>query len=131
MTLVSSNVPAQAGCRRSAGLLRRWGPHLGVLALIMPVVVLMVPIYAFPTLDLFAQSLEAPEWTFANYRRAFGDPSFLPVMERTFGLVAQVTLLSALIGYPIAYAMLRLSGRWRKILMVMIVLPAWTSVLVR
>src|SRR3546814_891339 len=46
-------------------------------------------------------------------------------------IAAIATLLALLIGYPIAYAMMRAPKRWRFALLMMVILPFWTSFLIR
>src|SRR5262249_45539134 len=57
--------------------------------------------------------------------------SLWQLLGHTFVLAAEVTLACVLLGYPIAYAMLMASERWQAIITLLIVLPMWTSVLVR
>jgi spermidine/putrescine transport system permease protein len=67
--------------------------------------------------------------TFEHYRR-FLDPLYLTVLWRTVVLAAGCTVLCLLIGYPVAYTLAR-SGRWKNLLLFLIVVPLWTSFLVR
>jgi putative spermidine/putrescine transport system permease protein len=92
---------------------------------------LMLPTYAYPMLQLLAESLDAPAWSGANYASVFNDPAFWPVLSRTFVMSGQITLLCGVIGYPVAYAMLRAPARWRALITLAVVLPLWTSTLVR
>lgn len=56
---------------------------------------------------------------------------FIDVFTRTFGISAAVTALCILLGYPVAYLLAQLSQRVANMLMIFILLPFWTSVLVR
>jgi putative spermidine/putrescine transport system permease protein len=103
----------------------------GSLWLVSAALALMLPTYAYPMLQLLAESLNAPDWSGANYAAVFDDPAFWPVLTRTFVMSGQVTLLCGLVGYPVAYAMLRASPRWRALITLAVVLPLWTSTLVR
>jgi putative spermidine/putrescine transport system permease protein len=82
-------------------------------------------------IGLFGSSLNAPDLSLQYFVDAFTDPSFVPVLTRTFTIALQVTLCVAILGYPVAYAMLLAPERWRKVIAVLIVLPIWTSTLVR
>lgn len=64
-----------------------------------------------------------------SYARFF-DPLYLRILARTVWLAALTTLLSAAIGYPVAYAIAG-AGRWKHALLFLVVLPFWTSFLVR
>jgi spermidine/putrescine transport system permease protein len=75
------------------------------------------------------------DWfTFANYR-AFvesGDGVLLQAMVNSLEVTAVVTVLSILIAYPIAYILAyRVPARWQRLLLVLMVLPFWTSYVIR
>jgi spermidine/putrescine transport system permease protein len=71
------------------------------------------------------------EWGLGNYRRAL-EPLYLSILARSVGLAAVTTGLCLLIGYPVAYWLgLRAPARWRSALLVLLILPFWTSFLVR
>lgn len=70
-----------------------------------------------------------PGFTLEHYRRFF-DPLYLSILKRTFGIAILCTLISLLMGYPMAYAIAR-SGRRKNLLLFLVVLPFWTSFLVR
>ena len=70
-----------------------------------------------------------PGFTLEHYRRFF-DPLYLRVVARTFGLAAACTALCVVLGYPVAYVIAR-SRRWKHALLFLVVLPFWTSFLVR
>ncbi len=67
--------------------------------------------------------------TLEHYRRFF-DPLYLRVVGRTFALAGACTVLSIVMGYPVAYVIAR-SRRWKHVLLFLVVLPFWTSFLVR
>jgi putative spermidine/putrescine transport system permease protein len=56
---------------------------------------------------------------------------FLDVLGRTFMISATTTLLCLVLGYPAAHLLAGASSRWAPVLMVMVLLPFWTSTLVR
>ena len=68
-------------------------------------------------------------FTFEHYARFF-DPLYLEVLQRTFLWSIACTIICLLLGYPVAYVIVR-SGRWRNLLLFLVVLPFWTSFLVR
>jgi mannopine transport system permease protein len=70
-------------------------------------------------------------FTLENYRRLFSEPLYLTILLRTLRVAAMVALLALLLGYPVAYLMSRLTG-WKVMLLVAcVIVPLWTSVLVR
>lgn len=62
---------------------------------------------------------------------AQGDDIYLRILLRTFVIGLQVTLLTLLIGYPLAYAVATGSQRTQAIVMMAVLLSFWTSILVR
>jgi putative spermidine/putrescine transport system permease protein len=66
-----------------------------------------------------------------HYRRLFEDPSYIKSFLLTFQIAVTVTALCALLGYPLCYWMLRLPAAWRRVALVCVLLPFWTSLLVR
>jgi spermidine/putrescine transport system permease protein len=68
-------------------------------------------------------------FTLEHYARFF-DPLYLEVLQRTFSWSLVCVGICLLLGYPVAYVIVR-SGRWRNLLLFLVVLPFWTSFLVR
>jgi spermidine/putrescine transport system permease protein len=68
--------------------------------------------------------------SFDNYLRAL-DPAFLPTFMNSLRYAAATTILSLLIGYPIAYWISRYGGRHKALLLILVMLPFWTSYLIR
>lgn len=71
------------------------------------------------------------DFTPANFLRAF-DPLYLRAYWRTAWIAATTTLLCAVVSYPVAYYLaLRAPERWKRTLLVLTVIPFWTSFLIR
>ena len=68
-------------------------------------------------------------WTLESYARLF-DPLYGVILWRSFALAAVTTLLSAVLGFPLALFISR-SGRWKNLWLQLVILPFWTSFLVR
>ena len=68
-------------------------------------------------------------FTLEHYARFF-DPLYLEVLQRTFLWSVACTAICLVLGYPVAYVIVR-SERWRNLLLFLVVLPFWTSFLVR
>ena len=66
-----------------------------------------------------------------NYRRLWESDAYLKVIRTTFEVGAVVTAVCLLLGYPLAYLLSELPRRLAALLMIAIILPYWTSVLVR
>lgn len=65
-----------------------------------------------------------------NYARGF-DPVFWPTFLNSVKFAGITTILSLAIGYPIAYWISRYGGRRKAILLILVMLPFWTSYLIR
>jgi spermidine/putrescine transport system permease protein len=68
--------------------------------------------------------------TLENYARVL-DPIFLRVLGYSLRVALAVTAVALVIGYPAAYFIATLARRWRAALLVLVVLPFWTSFLIR
>jgi putative spermidine/putrescine transport system permease protein len=116
---------------------------LKAVALLTPPVGAFLLVYVGALVVLFVSSLWTVDsftgkvihhWTFTNYRQifSFADPTYLRIAGRTIGIAAAVTITDALLAFPLAYFMARLAGkRARAFLFVMVLLPLWSSYLVR
>ena len=69
-------------------------------------------------------------WHPENYTQVF-DPLFVPVILRSGLFAVLTTLLCLVIGYPVAYMIARYGGRFRSLLIVLIILPWFADYLVR
>ncbi len=69
-------------------------------------------------------------FTWENYTR-FVDPLYLKILLRTFRISFITTVILLFIGYPMAYRIARADKRWRNILLFLVILPFWTSDLIR
>lgn len=70
-----------------------------------------------------------PAFTLEHYRRFF-DPLYLSILQRTVLWSLATTVICLVIGYPVAFVIAR-AGRWRQLLLFLVILPFWTSFLVR
>ena len=69
-------------------------------------------------------------WHPENYLQVL-DPIFLPVLVRSAVFAVATTVLCLLIGYPVAYMIARYGGRFKNVLIVLIILPWFADYLVR
>ena len=68
---------------------------------------------------------------FGNYAFLFSDSLYVNSYLNSLRIAGISTLLALVVAYPMAYAMARCSARWRAILLTMVILPFWTSFLIR
>jgi spermidine/putrescine transport system permease protein len=112
-------------------------PEARAWALLSPGAFWLVAFFLVPILIMLAYSLMPRGiyggvdrgFTLEHYARFF-DPLYLEVLERTFLWSVACTVICLVLGYPVAYVIVR-SGRWRNLLLFLVVLPFWTSFLVR
>ena len=109
-------------------------PFLIVLKISLSQTAIALPPYV-PVLDLAAgwPGLKAffAALSLDNYVLIGSDPLYLLSYVKSVEIAAFSTLILIFIGYPIAYAMARVPRRWQAVLVVLVVLPFWTSLLIR
>ena len=71
-----------------------------------------------------------PEFTLENYANIF-QPVYLSTFWESIKLAALSTVLVVLIGYPFGYFMAKLTAKWKKRTMMLLMIPFWTSSLLR
>lgn len=85
----------------------------------------LTPFYLLQTLDLRIDA----DGRLARVPQ--GEAVFIRVLARTFGIAAVVTLATLILGYPVAFLLASLSPKVRNPLMILVLLPFFTSLLVR
>lgn len=109
------------------------------LLLLLPCALALLALFVLPQALMFAASLGHRSayggvvhgLALANYVRAVR-PIYLVILLRSFGLALATTVLCLLASYPVAYWLgLVVPARWRNLLLVLVILPFWTSFLVR
>ena len=112
---------------------RPWVPY----ALLVPGMLWILVFFLLPLLTLASTSLQEGSigrgyemtWRFANYSDAF--VTYRPQLSRSFGYAGVATLLALIISYPLAYAIAFRAGRWKNLMLLLVVAPFFTSFLVR
>jgi spermidine/putrescine transport system permease protein len=97
-----------------------------VLLFVVPLVLLLA--ISFGSTDDLGQAVYG--WYPENYSRVF-DPAFVPVLLRSVGFALATVVLCLLIGYPVAYYIAIFGGRWKNVLLALVVLPFFVNYLVR
>jgi ABC-type spermidine/putrescine transport system permease subunit I len=98
--------------------------------LVAPLLVFMLTFYAFPVLSMLMRSIAEPSWTLANYQALTGDSVFRNVFWTTLRTAIAVTSFCLLLGYLVALVLVR-PGRAASVALVVVLIPFWTSILVR
>ena len=109
-------------------------PFLIVMKISLSDIALAIPPYT-PKLDLtggwdavtsFFKALD-----FENFEFLTSDDLYWKAYLSSFKIALISTVLALLIGYPIAYSMARAAPEWRPTLLMLVILPFWTSFLIR
>lgn len=106
---------------RSFGWRRDW--------LVLPGLIVVTLFFAVPIGDMVWRSLTDPSPV--NYVIFFTEPIYARVLWTTLWMAGLVTLACLLLGYPYAYLMYRSGRTWHLILLMIVLLPFWSSLLVR
>jgi spermidine/putrescine transport system permease protein len=113
----------------------RW---IAPVALLTPGILWLLVFYLYPAVQMFQSSLwsgsleKGFEFSFenyTNYTNAFGE--YAPIYLRSIVYAGAATVLTALFAYPLAYAMAFKAGRYKNLLLFLVVAPFFTSFLLR
>jgi ABC-type spermidine/putrescine transport system permease subunit I len=123
-----STAPNALALRRSA----LW-ERAGLLGLVTPALVLVTLIMLVPVGWLFYLSVlnDAGSFSLEHYRRMWEQPSYARTFWVTFQVSFLTTAICVLLGYPLAYFLAELPKRAANLCMIAVLLPLWTSLLVR
>jgi ABC-type spermidine/putrescine transport system permease subunit I len=101
------------------------------ILLTAPLILYMLVFYALPVIAMLLRSVDSPQWSLDNYRQLVQDQVFFQVFWITLRTAFIVTVGTLLLGYPVALAFTRLRRGPAALVLVLVLLPFWTSVLVR
>lgn len=109
---------------RAADRKRYWG-------LLAPMCLILLAAYVIPLLGVLFISVSEPKPGFGNYTMILTSPAIGRVAWTTIRICGLTTLLAVLIGYLLAYALARAQGVMRQLMFICVLIPLWTSVLIR
>lgn len=116
---------ADGGSRKRAP--GAWRP----LTLLLPALLVITVFFIVPLIEIAQRSFTDPEFGIQNYVWVLTNESAVAVLVRTFVVSIIVTFVTLLLAYPYAYLMTIVGDRARAVLTLFIMLPLWTSILVR
>ena len=104
-----------------------------LFGLTMPYLFMVFFLIVIPIGWLFYMSFIGRDGTLSmeNYARMLKSKAYVRIFLTTFKISFLTTLICAVLGYPLAYFMSQLSNRWANICMIGVLIPFWTSLLVR
>ncbi len=97
------------------------------LLLAAPAVMLLILFFVIPLVRMVDASFGGDEFTTRLYERALTNDIFRRMFRTTFELAGVTTLGCILLGYPVAYYLATRTGRWRALVLIMVILPFVTS----
>jgi ABC-type spermidine/putrescine transport system permease subunit I len=89
----------------------------------------MVVVYSFASISLVTFNISFG-WTLSNYRQIH-DPLYFDTLVRSIFLSVSTTIGCLLLGFPLAYFISRQPRRWQRLLLVLVIVPFWSSFIVR
>ena len=126
--VVGTGAPVRKPVRRG-----RWVPY----ALLAPGLLWLVVFFVVPMVTLGSQSLQEGNiddgYVFTGNVSIYADAveRYWPHLLRSVGYAGTATVLALLLGYPLAYFMAQKAGRWKNILLILVIAPFFTSFLIR
>jgi ABC-type spermidine/putrescine transport system permease subunit I len=120
--------PNAAGLRHDARTER-----FALFGLSLPALLLVTVTMLLPVAWLFYLSFLGDDGAFSlvHYHRLIEQPSYARIFRATFEISALATLICIVLGYPLAYVMAQLPPRIASLCMIGVLMPFWTSILVR
>ena len=111
------------------GLPLAWLVLFFALPFVIVLAISIVP--AANSVPPFASPLVPKNWTLDSYRLLIGDSLYAAAFLNAIRIALTSTAICLLIGYPMAYAIARARPSRRNLLLMLVILPFWTSFLIR
>ena len=128
VSIPTSSAPAIVGRRR---------PRTAYV-LLLPGIAWLAIFFVVPLISLFFTSLQAPTGRSGQYRAAFEVSNYVEAFSeywvefvRAFVYAGLATVFALILAYPLAYFIAMKAGRWRALLLVLVVAPFFASFLLR
>lgn len=99
--------------------------------LVLPLLVLVVVLYAFPIAKVLWLSFTDPVLGLQNYRQLIDNEGIRHILWTTLRVCVITTLFGVVIGYLIAYSIMRVGEQQRMWMLMLVLVSFWVSVLVR
>lgn len=101
--------------------------------LALPALFFLLVFFVLPLFDNSIRSFVDAEGglTFTRYITLLSDPFYLRIIGETLLLSGGVTLICVVIGYPVAYFLVRKAGRWASLIVFLLIAPLLTSIIMR
>lgn len=106
-------------------------PQVRVFLPMVPLLVFLAVVFFYPLARMLRLSLFDPGFTLEHYVHFFTVPIYFQVLVNTGKLGLVVTVVTLILGYPVAYVLANAPRSLRGILFITVLIPWWTSTLVR
>lgn len=112
---------------------RNWVPYV----LLLPGLLWLALFYATPMVTLGSQSLQEGNvydgYVLTGNVAVYGEAisEYWPQLVRSLGYAATATVIGLVLAYPLAYYMAQKAGRWKNIMLILVIAPFFTSFLIR
>lgn len=113
-------VRAKMRAKRSSGL-----------ALAMPALLLLACLFVLPVVLLLSRSFLEPQLGLQNYTELLSSSSYREILLNTFTVSTVVTLVTLVIGFPLAWLLVIAPRAWSAVIFSVIILSMWTNLLTR
>ncbi|WP_294641197.1 ABC transporter permease [uncultured Aureimonas sp.] len=107
----------------------RWLP--AGLGPAVPALLLLALFFVVPVVSLLLRSVTEPAPGLGNYAQLLGSSTYLRVFLNTFLVSGLVTLISLLVGFPVAWTLAIMPAHWARIVFAILLLSMWTNLLAR
>ncbi|MFT5194892.1 MAG: putative spermidine/putrescine transport system permease protein [Cellvibrionaceae bacterium] len=99
--------------------------------LLLPALLFLAIFFIYPLFEILKRSVTEPTLGLSNFVEFFQSPVFSTVLINTLKMSLYVMFFCLLIGYPYAYLMNHSSARVAGLLLIAVLIPFWSSILVR
>lgn len=123
--MTTTNIPVVSAASTS-----KRSPYRALL-LLLPAYALLVAVFAYPVFESMLRSVTDPEVGVSNYVWVFENPQNLAVIGRTFSNALMATVICLVLAYPYAFLMTIVGKKARAVLLVVAMIPFWTSLMIR
>jgi spermidine/putrescine transport system permease protein len=105
------------------------------ILLLSPTVIVLIGFAVVPLFIMLVYSFQSDDglgmWTLENYIRFFSKSFYMKLTWKTIRLSLTVTAVCLLIAYPMAFILAKIINKGKNLLLLLIILPFWSSQLIR
>lgn len=138
MSATTNDVTADVGGQRDAGVTANQGggstgsgESRRLLLVLLPALVVLAVFYFYPMLTVLLASFTDPHVGLQNFEWFFTEQVNTDVLWRTITVSLWATLICIVLAFPFAYFLTIVGPKTRSLLMLIVLIPFWTSTVVR